>query len=119
MIIEEKKELSVEHLDFNQFLSSQQGNINYRQKAVGYRISLAKKKRFTISPKRHDQEKISLDFKLVQKQKKVVRKLSLLQWPIATDSLVFDHVLLKSKEKLKYRTMINHYTRAIKRKMVI
>lgn len=114
-----KKELSVEHLDFNQFLSSQQGSFNHRQKALGYRISLAKKKGFTIPPKRHDQEKISLDFKLVQKQRMVVRKLSLLQWPIATDSLVFDHVLLKSKEKLKHRTMINHYIRAIKRKMGI
>ena len=76
------KELTVEHLDFNQFLSSQHGSFNHRQKALGYRIKLAKKKGLSIPPKRHDQEKISLDFKLVQKQRMVVRKLSLIQWQI-------------------------------------
>lgn len=34
-----EKKLSVEHLDFNQFLSSQQGSFNHRHKALGYRSS--------------------------------------------------------------------------------
>lgn len=114
-----KKELSVEHLDFNQFLSSQQGSFNHRHKALGYRIRLAKKNGLSIPPKRHDQEKISIDFKLVQKQRMVVRKLSLVQWPIANESHLFDKVMLGSRDKLQKRTKINHYIRAIKRKMGI
>lgn len=114
-----KKELSVELLDFNQFLSSQQGSFNHRHLALGYRMKLAKKKGLTLPPKRHDKEKILLDFKLVQKQRMVVRKQSLVQWPISKDSLVFDQVMLKSREKLQKRTRINHYIRAIKRRLGI
>lgn len=114
-----KKELTVEHLDFNQFLSSQQGSFNHRHKALGYRIRLAKKNGLSIPPKRHDQEKISIDFKLVQKQRMVVRKQSLIQWPITNDSHLFDKVMLGSRDKLQKRTKINHYIRAIKRKIGI
>ena len=73
------KELSVDPLDFNQFLFSQQGSFNHRHLALGYRIKLAKKKGLTVPPKRHDKESISLDFKLVQKQRMLVRKQSLVQ----------------------------------------
>lgn len=112
-----KKELTVEHLDFNQFLSSQQGSFNHRHKALGYRVRLSKKKGLSIPPKRHDQEKISLDFKLVQKQRMVVRKQSLLQWPITKYSHLFDEVMLGTRDKLQKRTKINHYIRAIKRRL--
>jgi hypothetical protein len=112
-----KKELTVDHLDFNQLLSSQQGSFNHRQKALGYRVRLAEKKGLSIPPKRHDQEKISLDFKLVQKQRMVVRKQSLLQWPITKDSHLFDEVMLGTRDKLQKRTKINHYIRAIKRRL--
>src|SRR5690554_287430 len=108
------KELSVEHLEFEKFLSSQQGSFNHRQKALGYRMKLAKKKGLTIPPKRHDNENISFDFKLVQKQRMVVRKQSLVQWPLSNDSYAFDQIMLESIVKLKKRTKINHYIRAIK-----
>ena len=115
----ENKELDVEHLDFEMFLSSQQGSFSHRQKALGYRIKLAKRKGLTIPPKRHDNENISLDFKLVQKQRMVVRKQSLVQWPIANDSYVFDQAMLSSREKLQKRTKLYHYVRAIKRRLRI
>ena len=101
------------------FLSSQQGSFSHRQKALGYRKSLAKRKGLTIPPKRHDNENISLDFKLVQKQRMVVRKQSLVQWPIANDSYVFDQAMLSSREKLQKRTKLYHYVRAIKRRLRI
>ncbi len=113
------KELSVDPLDFNQFLSSQQGSFNHRHLALGYRIKLAKKKGLTIPPKRHDKESISLDFKLVQKQRMVIRKQSLVQWPIAKSSAEFDQAMLKSKDKLQRRTRLYHYIRAIKRRVGI
>ncbi len=74
-------------------------------------------KGLSIPPKRHDQEKITLDFKLVQKQRMVVRKQSLIQWPITNESHLFDEVMLGPRDKLQKRTKINHYIRAIKRKM--
>ena len=113
------KELSVDPLVFDLFLSSQQGSFNHRHLALGFRIKLAKKKGLTIPPKRHDKGNISLDFKLVQKQRMVVRKQSLVQWPIVKDSLVFDKVMLKSRDELQKRTKINHYIRAVKRKIGI
>ena len=112
----ENKELAVEHLDFEMFLSSQQGSFSHRQKALGYRINLAKRKGLTIPHKRHDKEKFSLDFKLVQKQSIVVRKQSLIQWPIMNDSHLFDKVMLGSRNKLQKRTKINHYIREVKRR---
>ena len=111
------KELSVDPLDFNQFLFSQQGSFNHRHLALGYRIKLAKKKGLTVPPKRHDKESISLDFKLVQKQRMLVRKQSLVQWPIIQNSTEFDQVMLKDREKLQKSTKINHYIRAIKRRL--
>src|SRR5690554_6607268 len=113
------KELSVEHLEFEKFLSSQQGSFNHRQKALGYRMKLAKRKGFIIPPKRHDNENISLDFKLVQKQRMAVRKLSLVQWPVSKDSLEFDQTMFKSRENLRKRTRIYHYVRAVKRRLRI
>ena len=110
-----KKELSVEPLDVNQFIYSQQGSFNHRQKALGYRLKLARKKGLTIPPKRHDKENISIDFELVQKRRMVVRKQSLVQWPIAKDSKIFDEMMGTSLKKLKILTKINHYLRAIKR----
>jgi coenzyme F420 hydrogenase subunit beta len=113
------KELAVDTLEFDQFLSSQQGSFNHRQKALGYRIKLAKSKGFIIPPKRHDNENISLDFKLVQKQRMAVRKLSLVQWPVSKDSLEFDQTMFKSRENLRKRTRIYHYVRAVKRRLRI
>src|SRR5690554_5299015 len=113
------KELSVDPLDFNQFLSSQQGSFNHRHLALGYRIKLAKKKGLTIPPKRHDKESISLDFKLVQKQRMAVRKLSLVQWILINNSVEFDQVMSKSTQRLQKSTKIYHYIRAFKRRLGI
>jgi coenzyme F420-reducing hydrogenase beta subunit len=112
-----RKELSVEPLDVSKFRSSQQGSFNHRQKALGYRVKLAKRKGLTIPPKRHDNGNISLDFKLVQKQRMKVRKQSLVQWPIVKDSKMFNEVMRKSQKKLLRITKINHRLKAIKRKI--
>lgn len=115
----ESKKLAVELLDFNAFLSSQQGSFNHRHKALGYRMRVVEKKGLLIPPKRHDKEKISLDFKWVQKQRMVVRKQSLVEWSVLRDSVMFDEVMSKSRKKLRRKTKINHYLRAIKRRLDI
>jgi coenzyme F420-reducing hydrogenase beta subunit len=110
------KELSAEPLAFEAFLSSQQGSFNHRHSGLGYRVSLAEKRGMTIPPKRHDKEKISLDFKWVQNQRMKVRKLSLTEWAKHKDSILFDEAMSKPMEKLKRRTKIYHYIRAIERR---
>lgn len=109
-------ELSVEPLAFEAFLSSQQGSFNHRHKGLGYRMSLAEKRGMTIPPKRHDKEKISLDFKWVQNQRMKVRKLGLIEWAKHKDSNLFDDAMSEPMEKLKRRTKIYHYIRAIERR---
>lgn len=80
-------------------------------------MRLAEKKGMTIPPKRHDQEKISLDFKLVQKQRMVLRRQSLVKWLIIKDSRMFDKTISKPLKLLQKRIILNHYLRAVKRRI--
>ena len=80
-------------------------------------MKLAKKKGLTIPPKRHDNENISLDFKLVQKQRMVVRKQSLVQWSLVNDSIEFDQIMSNDRKKLQQRTKITHFLRRIKKNL--
>ena len=109
------KALTVEPLDFKLFLSSQQGSFNHRQKALGYRLMIAKKKGRIIPPKRHDDEKIPIDFKWVQRQRMVVRERSFIHWDEAKNSNDFDNMMSGLRNELKKRTKINHAFRKIKR----
>lgn len=113
-----KDELSLDLLAFDKFLSSQQGSFNHRHKGLKYRVKLAEKEGYIIPPKRHDNEKISLDFKMVQYQRRVVRKLSLVEWAKYKNSVKFDEVMTKPKKILKTKTRIYHYVRAIKKKLI-
>lgn len=108
--------LAVQTLSFETFLSSQQGSYNHRHKALKYRIQKAENQGAIIPPKRHNKENISFDFKWVQRQRMIVRKQSLVQWPLFYDSTQFDEAMLNDNEKLKRRTRINHYIRALKRR---
>jgi len=113
----ETGKLVIEPLSLENFIASQQGSFNHRQKALGYRMRLAEKKGMTIPPKRHDQEKISLDFKLVQKQRMVLRRQSLVKWLIIKDSRMFDKTISKPLKLLQKRIILNHYLRAVKRRI--
>lgn len=109
------KELNVEDLAFDKFLSSQQGSFNHRHAGLKYRIKKMKNIGVIIPPKRFDKEDISFDFKLVQGQRLVVRKKSLELW--AKNPEEYDFNLSKELLKLKNLTRLNHYIRAIKRKI--
>lgn len=110
-------ELTIDPLPFDAFLSSQQGSFNHRQKALNYRIRRTEKRGATIPPKRHDKENITIDFRLVQKLRMIVRKQSLLEWQALKDSDMFDEVMDQVLKKLKTRTKLYHYIRAIKRRL--
>lgn len=110
--------LAVQPLLFETFLSSQQGSYNHRHIALKYRIKKVEKQAVVIPPKRHNKENISLDFKWVQHQRGKVRKNSLLFWSDVSNVILFEKRMRQSLGKLKTITLIYHYIRALKRKVL-
>lgn len=110
--------LAVQPLGFDAFLTSQQGSYNHRHKALKYRIKQAGKQGRIIPPKRHTRENISFDFKWVQRQRREVRKNSLLFWATEPNVGLFEERMKKSLEKLGKATLVYHYLRALKRKVL-
>lgn len=104
-------ELAVEPLSLERFLSSQQGSFNHRHKGLGYRIELAKKQGKMVPSKRHDKEKVPIDFKWVQKQRLKVREKSLEIWRETKNASVFDSEMKKDLQRLYLLTKIYHYKR--------
>ncbi len=113
----ESKDLIVEPLAFDRFLHSQQGSFYHRHQALGYRIKQAQKQGSVLPPKRRDQEKTGPVVKQVQNQRRLLRRLSLRLWAAGSDSAAFDRALRKPLFKLKVLTRINHYRRAILKKI--
>lgn len=109
--------LKVQPLAFETFLSSQQGSFKHRHKALKYRIHKAERQGALIPPKRHNNEDISFDFKWVQKQRREVRKNSLLWWSNVHDITVFEEKMRKSLGLLDNLTVLYHYKRAIFNKL--
>lgn len=110
--------LAVQPMPFETFLSSQQGSYNHRHIALKYRIKKVEKQAVVIPPKRHNKENISLDFKWVQQQRRKVRKNSLLFWLDVSNVILFEERMRQSLGKLKTITLIYHYVRALKRKVL-
>lgn len=108
------KELFVEDLTLDKFLESQSGSFNHRQKALNYRVQNLKKRNIIMPPKRHDSDKISVDFQLVQKQRMKIRAKSLILWRKFHDAFHFDLKMKRSLLTLKTFTKINHLIRKFK-----
>lgn len=111
------KKISIEYLPLATFLFSQQGSFNHRHKALGYRIKKAKQQGARISTKRHDNEKLSWDFKLVQKKRMIIRKQSLLLWKKTKSIDCFEREMKKYLYRLRWATRIYHYLRTIKTRL--
>jgi coenzyme F420 hydrogenase subunit beta len=105
--------LTIEELPLDRFLGSQQGSFNHRHKGLSVRIKQAKKKNQTIPPKRFEGERVSLDFKIVQKFRMKVRRKSLEAWTKHPDAKSFDYAMKKYLKLLKLVTRIYHYKRTI------
>ena len=113
LIIEGLKsnELFLEKLSLETFVASQQGSFNHRHLGMPARIKNAKKIGRLVPPKRYEKEKITVDFKWVQKQRMKVRSKSLQIWQQDKDAKVFDKKMKKSLKKLKFLTQIYHRRR--------
>jgi coenzyme F420 hydrogenase subunit beta len=112
--------LSLEDLSLDRFISSQQGSFNHRHSGLAYRIKLAKKMGRLVPPKRFaDEKSITFDFKLVQYFRLIVRKKSLEIWKNCVSASLFDKKMKKFLLLLKGSTQLNHYMKAIMKKLSI
>ena len=110
-----KGDLEIEVLPETVFLASQQGSYNHRHDGLGYRIN--KSEVNSIPPKRFDTIKISPLLKTIQSMRMKSRKKSLEIWSDTKNASDFDLQMEKHLYWLKLFTKINHYQRAIIRRI--
>jgi len=102
-------ELVLDEITEDQVELSQKGNITHRRRGLAHRLSLSKesilKKRVGI--------RMSLNplFALVQKQRLLVRRISLGYWAESKDYNKFDKVIRPHLKKLRWLTVLHHLTR--------
>ncbi|MEZ5103286.1 MAG: Coenzyme F420 hydrogenase/dehydrogenase, beta subunit C-terminal domain [Draconibacterium sp.] len=107
--------LTLDPLNLERFLTSQQGSFNHRHEGLSVRIKEAKKKKRPIPPKRFGKKKISPEFMIVQKLRMKVRQKSLEVWNRSPDAKIFDQIMKNKLIQLKLATRIYHYLRAKKK----
>lgn len=110
------RELVLEKLPLDVFLASQQGSYNHRHLGLPNRIKIAKKNGQLVPPKRFENEKATIDFVLVQKQRMKVRAQSLEIWKQNPDAKYFEKIMKKPLERLLFLTKIYHKRRNLTHK---
>jgi len=113
------QDLVIGVLPLEEFLASQQGSFNHRHTGLPARIKVAKSNNKLVPPKRYEKEHVTIDFKMVQKQRMKVRAKSLRDWKNSPDAKNFDKIMEKSLYWLQFYTKIYHkrrrFTHIIKR----
>lgn len=110
------KELSVENLDYNKFISSQRGSFTHRQDALLYRIKQLESNKMIVPYKRKRVFKnIPISSKLVQRYRSIIRRESLLKWEKYRSLEKFESALSTDKYMLRVVTKINHILRKKKK----
>ncbi|ABZ76058.1 4Fe-4S ferredoxin iron-sulfur binding domain protein [Shewanella halifaxensis HAW-EB4] len=113
----ENGDLSIEILPESVFLNSQQGSFNHRHDGLGFRIKSKTDRANLIPPKRFDNVKISPLLKLIQLFRMKSRAKSLELWANNKSAVEFDNDISSCLFTLKFFTKINHYQRAILRRI--
>jgi coenzyme F420-reducing hydrogenase beta subunit len=103
-----KKDIIIDTLTIEDFLMSQKGAFNHRQKGLSFRLKRAKKNEIPISSKRFEKENNNIEFKLVQYLRMKIRQKSLKIWENTPDSNIFDIKISKLLLQLKIATKIYH-----------
>lgn len=110
------KELSVETLSLDRFLSSQQGSFNHRHNGLATRIKISQANNYINPPKRkRETATASFAFKMVQWQRMKLRKRSIEIWKSNSDSEYFDQAIKAQLILLKKMTWIYHFIDRTKR----
>jgi hypothetical protein len=110
-------QLNLDKLPLDKFLASQQGSFNHRHKGLPFRIKRASRIGMVVPPKRFDDERIPLDFKLVQILRMKTRIKSLETWKRAGNAAIFDKRIKKTLYLLSKATLFYHLHRRFSSKL--
>jgi coenzyme F420-reducing hydrogenase beta subunit len=113
-----KGDLTIEELPLERFLVSQQGSFHHRHTGLSVRIKEAKKKKQLVPPKRFGSEKVTIDFKIVQKLRMKARRKSLEIWEANPNAEGFDLEMKEFLKQLKLATKVYHQIRATGRRIL-
>jgi coenzyme F420-reducing hydrogenase beta subunit len=104
------RKLHCETLKPEKFIHSQQGAYDHRHTGLSFRMRQAEKARISIAPKRWDtSDSITVDYKIVQWMRMVVRKKSLEVWRAYPNAKIFDKKMNALRLLLKIASAFNHY----------
>lgn len=106
--------LHIEKLQLELFLASQKGSFNHRHNGLTVRIKQAKKHNIAIPPKRFENEKVTTDFRIIQRLRSKTRQKSLEIWRKQPLSIKFDNKIKINLLTLKWVTRFYHYKRMFK-----
>ncbi len=109
--------LVIEELAKNRFLASQQGSYNHRHDGLSYRIKHSRTDKSAIPIKRFNTKLRSPLLMLIQSMRMNSRRKSLEIWHSEKLSSSFDNKMKKHLFWLKLLTKLNHYQRAILRRI--
>ena len=113
-----KGELELEELSIDRFKQSQAGAFRHRQMGMKYRLKLLKKKKGLIPHKRKRLfENIPFEFKMVQKQRMLVRAKSIEYWQETKEAVEFEEKINPLRESLRKKTRVYHTVQKIKSKL--
>lgn len=106
------KQLNLDILSRDKFLSSQQGSFNHRHIGLPFRTQRALKRGLIVPPKRFTKnQRIPFSFKLVQICRMKTRSKSLETWKRAGDAAIFDQMMKKNLSLLGKATLLYHFHR--------
>jgi len=100
------KDLEIELLPLENFLASQQGSFNHRHTGLSARLKFVKNTNKLVPPKRFENENMTIDFKMVQKERMKIRAKSLVVWKNNPDAKSFDKTMENSLRWLQFYTKL-------------
>lgn len=109
--------LVIEELAESIFLASQQGSYNHRHDGLSYRIKYGRTDKGAIPPKRFNVKLRSPLLMLIQSMRMNSRRKSLEIWRKEKSASIFDAKMKKYLYFLRLFTKLNHYQRAILRRI--
>lgn len=110
-------DLVIDELPESRFLASQQGSYNHRHDGLAYRIKYGKTDSQAIPEKRFNSKLKSPLLMLIQSMRMNSRQKSIDIWAAEKSASNFDRKMKKHLFWLKLFTKINHYQRAILRRL--
>lgn len=108
-----RSRLKVEQLTPEDIITSQKGNFNHRYLALPFRVSISRARNQIIPPKRIESSRISIDFKMVQLVRLLVRRKSLEIWRKNPVAECFDQRMKPYFLLLRIATKVNHQFRKL------